>query len=131
MSSLNRCCFIGNLTKEPEIKTVPSGKKVASFTIAVNEKHKDKESVEFIKIVIWDKLAEIVEKYIHKGSKIYIEGKLVTRSWDKPDGTKAYMTEIVGDNMVMLGGGQKVESNDEHWVAPVQQYTNFTEDLPF
>jgi single-strand DNA-binding protein len=103
MASLNQCSFIGNLTKDPDVKLTAGNLKVAEFSIAVNEKYKDKESVEFINIVLWKGLADIAERYLKKGASIYIQGKFKTRSWDNKDGGKSYKTEIVGDNLIMLG----------------------------
>jgi len=95
---LNKVQLIGNLTRDPELKSTPSGAKVCSFSLATNETFKDaqgqkKETVEFHNIVVWGKTAENVAQYMKKGSQIYIEGKLQTRSWDK-DGVKHYRTEI-------------------------------------
>lgn len=119
MASLNKCCFIGNLTKEVEVRTTPNQIKVVNFSIAVNEKFTDaagqkKESTEFVKIVAWRHLADIAEKYLRKGSQIYVEGKFKTRSWDDQSGQKRYTTEVVVDNFQMLGGrqdGQRLDSS--------------------
>lgn len=107
---LNKVMLIGNVTRDPELKTIPSGQQVASFSIATNLVWIDKSSgqkqqkVEFHNIVVWRKLAEICGQYLKKGSKIYIEGRLQTRDWVGQDGVKRYRTEIIGDNMIMLGG---------------------------
>jgi len=116
MSSLNKAMIIGNLGKDPEIRTIPNGSKVASFTIATSERYtkKDGEKVdktEWHKVVMWRGLAEIAEKYLKKGSTVYIEGKLTTRSWDDKDGKKLYTTEIIADQMQMLGGKSTGEEN--------------------
>lgn len=109
MSSLNKVQIIGRLGKDPEVRTIPSGNKVANFSIATSEKFKDKsgqlqEKTEWHNIVIWGKLAEIIEKYVRKGSLIYLEGKLETRSWDdQATGQKKYKTEINCNIMQMLG----------------------------
>jgi single-strand DNA-binding protein len=107
--SLNKVMLIGNLGKDPEVKTIPSGTKVANFSLATTEKYTDKsgqkvEKTEWHKIILWKGLAEIAERYLKKGSTVYIEGKLTTRSWDDKDGQKKYTTEIVGDQLQMLGG---------------------------
>ena len=107
--SLNKVMLIGNLGKDPEVKTIPSGTKVANFSLATTEKYTDKsgqkvEKTEWHKIVLWKGLAEITERYLKKGSTVYIEGKLTTRSWDDKDGQKKYITEIVADQLQMLGG---------------------------
>lgn len=105
--NLNRAMLIGNLTRDPEARTTPNGTSVASFGIATNFIWTDpagnrQEKVEFHNIVAWRKLAEICGQYLHKGSKVYLEGRLQTRSWDDQTGNKRYITEIVADNMIML-----------------------------
>ena len=98
---------IGNLVKEPELKTTPSGQSVASFSIATNfvwtdQSGQKQEKAEFHNVVAWRRLAEICGQYLKKGSKIYIEGRLQTRDWVGQDGIKRYRTEIVAENMIML-----------------------------
>lgn len=104
---LNKAMIIGRLTRDPEIRTTPQGTKVASFGLATNFRWTDqqgqkKEQVEYHNIVLWRKLADIAEQYLKKGSQVYIEGRLQTRSWDGQDGKKNYRTEIVAGNMIML-----------------------------
>lgn len=104
---LNKAMIIGRLTRDPELRTTPNGTKVASFGLATNFTWTDqagqkKEQVEFHNIVAWRGLADVIAKYLKKGSKIYIEGRLQTRNWDGNDGTKKTRTEIVADNMIML-----------------------------
>ncbi len=98
---------IGNLVRDPEVKTTPSGQSVASFSIATNfvwtdQSGQKQEKAEFHNIVAWRRLAEICGQYLKKGSKIYIEGRLQTRDWVGQDGIKKYRTEIVAENMIML-----------------------------
>jgi single-strand DNA-binding protein len=107
---LNKVMIIGRLTRDPEIRTTPNGANVASFSVATgftwidkNDGQK-KEQTEFHNVVAWRKLADIIGQYLKKGSQVYIEGRLTTRSWDGQDGKKNYRTEIVADNMIMLGG---------------------------
>ncbi|NMC51996.1 single-stranded DNA-binding protein [Candidatus Kuenenbacteria bacterium] len=105
--NLNRATLIGNLTRDPEVRTTPSGASVASFSIATNYIWTDpsgnrQEKAEFHNIVAWRKLADICGQYLHKGSKVYIEGRLQTRSWDDQTGNKRYITEIVAENLIML-----------------------------
>jgi single-strand DNA-binding protein len=106
--SLNKVLLIGNLTRDPELRSTPSGQSVANFAIATNRVWKDpqtgerKEAAEFHNIVMWRRLAEIAGQYLRKGSKIFLEGRLQTRSWQDQSGTKKYMTEIVAENMQML-----------------------------
>jgi single-strand DNA-binding protein len=108
--SLNKVMLIGNLGKDPEVKFTPGGMAVAKFTVATNERFKDKsgewqDRTEWHSIVAWQRLAEIVGEYLKKGQKVYIEGRLQTSSWeDKNSGEKKYRTEIVASDMVMLGG---------------------------
>lgn len=111
--NLNKAMIIGNLTRDPEIKTTPTGKNVASFSIATSYVWSDaagqkQEKSEFHNIVAWGKLADICGQYLHKGSKIYLEGRLQTRDWTGQDGIKRYRTEIIAENMIMLdrAGGQ-------------------------
>jgi len=105
---LNKAMIIGNLTRDPELRTTPGGLQVTSFGIATNLNWTDQsgqkqEKVEFHNIVAWRKLAEIIGQYLKKGSKVYIEGRLQTRTWDdKETGKKMYRTEIIADNMIML-----------------------------
>jgi len=118
--NLNKAMLIGNLTRDPEVRTAPSGTQVASFSIATNFVWKDQsgqrqEKAEFHNIVAWRKLAEICGQYLRKGSKIYIEGRMQTRDWTGPDGVKKYRTEIIAENMIMLdragGAGQGYGGN--------------------
>jgi single-strand DNA-binding protein len=108
--SLNRVQLIGNLGKDPEIKYTPSGAAVAKITIATNERFKDKsgewqDRTEWHNVVLWQRLAEIAGEYLKKGGKVYIEGRLQTRSWDdKQTGQKKYATDIVASDLILLGG---------------------------
>jgi len=108
--SLNRVQLIGNLGKDPEVKYTPQGTPVAKLTIATNERYKDKEGnwqdrTEWHNVVLWQRLAEIAGEYLKKGGKVYIEGRLQTRSWDdKQTGQKKYMTEVVASDLILLGG---------------------------
>ncbi len=117
---LNKVMIIGNVTRDPEVKTIPSGQMVASFSIATNRQWTDQsggkqEKAEFHNIVAWRKLAEIIQQYVKKGMKVYIEGRLETRSWEDPSGVKKYRTEIIANNLIMLssragGGGAPVST---------------------
>src|SRR3990170_495813 len=98
--SLNRAQVIGNVTRDPELRVTPTGQSVASFAVATNRRWKDqngnqKEATEFHEVVAWGKLAEIIQQILHKGNRVYAEGRLQTRSWDAPDGSKRNRTEIV------------------------------------
>lgn len=113
MSSLNKVCLLGRVGKNPDIRTTQSGDKCANFSIATSESWKDKqgqkqERTEWHNVVIWGSLAGIVEKYVQKGSQIYIEGQLQTRKWQDNNGQDRYTTEVVlkgfNSNLILLGG---------------------------
>jgi len=117
--SVNKVILVGNLGKDPEVKFTPSGTAVAKFSLATNERYKDKagewqDRTEWHNIVAWQRLAEIVGEYVKKGSKIYIEGRLQTSSWDdKESGQKKYKTEIIAQEVVRLGGrGEAADPDD-------------------
>ncbi len=104
---LNKAQIIGRITQDLELKQTPNGQNVLSFSVATNRNWTDtsgmkQEQVEFHNVVLWGKLAEIANQYLNKGSKIFIEWRIQTRSWEAQDGTKRYKTEIVWENMIML-----------------------------
>lgn len=114
---VNKVILIGNVGQEPEIKTLESGQKVATFSLATSEVFKDKNGEkqtksEWHNIVIWGNLAGVVESYVKKGNKLYLEGKITNRSWEK-DGEKKYRTEIVCFTMQMLGGKSQESSSTQ------------------
>lgn len=138
--NLNKAMVIGNLTRDPEVRSTATGKSVASFAVATNEVWKDasgarQEKAEYHNVVAWGKLAEICQQYLHKGKKIYIEGRLQTSEWTGKDGVKRYKTEIVADNMIMLdnkgagstGGKSPAEASQEIPTEPEIKM----EDIPF
>jgi len=107
MFSLNRAQIIGNLTRDPDLRVIPSGQSVANFAVATNRRWTDKsgnqqEDTQFHEIVAWGKLGEIAQKLLSKGKKVYVEGRLQTRSWEAQDGAKRQRTEIVADNIIAL-----------------------------
>jgi len=109
MASVNKVILIGNLGKDPEVRHLEGGVAVARFPIATSESFKDKsgqkqERTEWHNIVVWRGLAEVAEKYLKKGNSVYIEGRLRTNNYQDKDGVQRYSTEIVADNMTMLGG---------------------------
>ncbi len=114
---LNKVMIIGRLTRDPELKTTPNGASVCQLGLATNYVYTNQQSgqkveqVEYHNVVLWRKLAEIAAQYLKKGRRVYIEGRLQTRSWDK-DGVKQYKTEIVCDNMIMLDGGNPAGGNE-------------------
>ena len=120
MSSLNKVHIIGHLGRDPEIRYMPSGDAMANVAVATSEQWKDKatgekrEATEWHRVVVFGKLAEIIGQYLKKGSLVYFEGKLKTRKWTDKDGVEKYATEIVADQMQMLGSrqGQAQDSSD-------------------
>ncbi|WP_205503470.1 single-stranded DNA-binding protein [Rufibacter psychrotolerans] len=109
MASINKVILIGNLGKDPEVRHLEGGVAVARFPLATSETFKDKngerqERTEWHNIVVWRGLAEVAEKYVKKGQSVYIEGRIRTNSYQDKDGIQRYSTEIVADNMTMLGG---------------------------
>ena len=125
--SINKVILIGNLGKDPEVRHLENGAIVANFSIATSETYKDRKTgekvsqTEWHNIVAWRGLAEIAERYLKKGQKVYIEGKLKTRSWQDQDGNNRYSTEIITDNLTMLGNNN---SNDSKSNFEEQQSTN-------
>ena len=108
MASLNKCAFIGNLTKDPETRYLAGGDAVTNASIAVNETWKGKdgskqERVEFVNLVFYRRLAEIAGEYLKKGAPVYVEGKLATRKWEDKEGRDRYTTEIIVNELQMLG----------------------------
>ena len=135
---LNRCTFIGNLGKDPEIRYTGTGKAVANFSIAINESWKDadgqtQEKTEWVNVVAWEKLAEIIQQYVKKGSKVYIEGKMQTRSYDDKNhpGEKKYITEIVANQLIMLDSKQQGQSEAAPATEQAQAAPGNESDLPF
>lgn len=125
--SINKVILIGNLGKDPEVRILESGVKLCRFSIATSEEYTDKTTGErksvtdWHNIVLWRGLAEIAEKYLSKGKKIYIEGKIKTRSWQDEMNNTRYTTEIIGDNMTMLS---KVQNSENDNVASVPDFTH-------
>ena len=117
--SVNKVILIGNLGKDPEIRHLENGATVANFSIATSENYKDRKTgekvsqTEWHNIVAWRGLAEIAEKFIKKGDKIYIEGKLKTRTWQDKEGNNRYSTEVITDNLTMLGSTGEPKASSE------------------
>lgn len=127
MGSVNRVFLVGNLGRDPEVRFTQSGQAVANFSLATSEKWTDKntgekkEETEWHRIVAWGKLGEICGEYLSKGKQVYIEGRLQTRDWEDKDGNKRSTTEIVANNMTMLGGqglGQVSQSGHHDCICP-------------
>lgn len=134
--SLNKVQLIGNLGADPEVRSTPNGAQVATFRVACSETWKDQsgqrqERTEWVAVVAWRQQAEIAQKYLHKGSKVYVEGKLQTRTCeDKNGGGKRYATEVLCDRFLMLDGRQgNNEGYAGHPADPQPQ--QFGDDLPF
>lgn len=143
--SINKVILIGNLGKDPEVRFLEGGTAVASFPLATSETYKDKTTnekrtvTEWHNIVLWRGLAEVAQKYLHKGDNVYIEGKLRTRSWEDKEKNKRYTTEIIADNMTMLSTkaaseeraqNKPASSGESPFNAPENQPT-VDDDLPF
>jgi single-strand DNA-binding protein len=136
---VNKAIIIGHLGKDPEVRHLEGGKAVANFSMATSESYKNKQgekvtNTEWHNVVLWSPLAEIAERFLKKGSQVYIEGKLTTRSWEDKEGNKRYTTEIVGRDLTMLGksegsGNQAPppSASDE----PRYLSEDDTDDLPF
>lgn len=135
--SVNKVILLGNVGKDPEVVHTTSGKAVAKFSLATNERFKStdgewQDRTEWHNIVAWEKLATVVDDYVKKGSKLYIEGRIQTRSWDdKETGAKRYMTEITAHELVMLDKKEdnKEEANGNQ--AEPQAVTVPDDDIPF
>lgn len=137
--SLNKCMFIGNLGRDPEVRTMQNGDKVANLNLAVSERWKDKSSgeqkerTEWIRCTVFGNLAEIAEKYLKKGSKIYVSGKMQTRKWTDQSGQDKYSTEVVlqgfGGELIMLDGKQSNQAGpiSDRGNGPAQM----DDDIPF
>ena len=137
MSSVNRVILLGNLGKDPEIRHLENGKSKATFSLATNESYKNKEgekitNTEWHNIVLWSPLANIAEKFLTRGKQIYIEGKLTNRSYTDKEGQQKYITEIIGQNLILLSG--KENSNTENKDSELffaQEENDSSDGLPF
>ncbi len=135
MAGVNKVILVGNLGKDPEVRYLDNGVAVANFSLATTENYKNKagervSQTEWHNVVLWRGLAEVAEKYLKKGASVYIEGKIKTRKWEDKEGNTRYNTEILADNMTMLGGKQSQQEN----VAPTpaaDTTADKADDLPF
>ena len=126
MFSLNRATIVGNLTRDPETRAIPSGQTVCSFAVATNRRWKDKdgntkEDTQFHEVTAWGKLGELAAQMLSKGKKVYVEGRLQTNSWEGTDGAKRSRTEIVADNFIPLSPKSETAGGD---------FTSAASDLP-
>jgi len=148
MAGINKVILVGNLGKDPEVRAVGTDRKVASFSLATTESYKNKsgervDQTEWHNIVFWGPIADVIERYLRKGSQIYVEGKIRTRSYDDKDGVKKYITEIIGDTMTMLGtkgssdslgsssGASSSASPAMESAGAFEPQTSGADDLPF
>jgi len=142
--SVNKVILVGNVGKDPEVRYLENGVAVANFPFATSETYRNKNGekvtqTEWHNIVLWRGLAEVAEKYVKKGSQLYIDGKIRTRAWDDKDGNKRYTTEIVGDTMQMLGkrsdsGSDSTAPQEEISEGDIENTNGVpdeTDDLPF
>jgi single-strand DNA-binding protein len=142
MSGVNKVILLGNLGKDPEIRNLESGAKVATFPLATNRTYKAQdgkrvEETEWHNIVLWGTLADLSEKFLTKGRQVFIEGRIRSRQWDDKEGIKRYITEIVGENMTFVGGrDQRDEPTtssepDTNGTAEPKTQIDEGDDLPF
>ena len=144
MRGVNKVMLIGNLGKDPDLQYLEGNIGVAKFSLATTETYKDRggklvSQTEWHTVVLWRGLAELAQKYLHKGSMVYIEGRLRTRSWEDKEGNKKFATEVVGDNLIMLdkrndgSPGSGFEGNDVHGTPdmPPHEEGPSDEKLPF
>lgn len=133
MSGVNKVILIGRLGADPEIKQTTGGKSIARLSIATSESWKDQEGqrqerTEWHRIVAWDRLAEMCEKYLTKGRQVYVEGSLQTRSWENDAGQKQYTTEIVAKSVQFIGDRPDYEKDDE---VPTDYFLPKDDEIPF
>lgn len=149
MASVNKVILIGNLGRDPELRYAPNGAAICNVTIATSRNWKDKnsgdkmEETEWHRVVFYDKLAEIAGQYLKKGRSVYVEGRLKTRKWTDKDGVEKYTTEIIADQMQMLGGKDEGEAPQQRQQPqqrqpsrqPAQQtgtgFDDMDSDIPF
>lgn len=151
MANLNRVFLIGNLTRDPELRYVPSGTAVATFTIAsnrifVNQAGEKKEEVCFVRVVAWGRRAEVCGEFLSKGSPVFVEGRLQSRSWEDQNGQKRSTIEVVANNVQFLGRGKteapaelqgqehpapSLEAENQDMQAPQENIKETNEEVPF
>lgn len=144
MASVNKVTIVGNLGRDPEVRYMPSGDAIANIAVATSYKSKDKstgeqkELTEWHRISFFGKVAEIVGQYLKKGSSVYVEGRLQTRKYTDKDGIERYATEIIAENMQMLGGrGDQQERQEPAAPAvrptpkPAPNFSDMDDDIPF
>jgi single-strand DNA-binding protein len=143
MAGVNKVILLGHLGKDPEVRAIDNGRKVARFTLATTESYRNAQGervdqTEWHNVVFWGPVVDVVDKYLKKGNQVYVEGKITNRTYDDKDGNKKYFTEIVGSNLTLLGGkpaeGAAPSANASASNAPIQQMpvsADVSDDLPF
>ncbi|MFO7978195.1 MAG: single-stranded DNA-binding protein [Bacteroidales bacterium] len=143
MSGVNKVILLGNLGKDPEVRALENGNKVTTFSLATSRSYKGHdgqrvEETEWHRVVLWGNLAELAEKYLSKGRKVFIEGRLKTRAWDDKEGQKRYTTEIVAENMTFVDSRGEGEGHREGDITaastpqgPADDLSEPKDDLPF
>jgi len=141
MASVNKVILIGNLGKDPEIRTTPQGTALARFSVATTTTWKDnsgakQERTEWHDVVAWERLAQICGEYLHKGKMVYVEGSLQTRSWEDQNGQKRYKTEVKANNVVMLsprvdGAGAAARAAAPREISEGAEAPTYDDDVPF
>lgn len=136
MSGINKVILVGNMGKDPEMRSFPSGERVASFSVATSRKWRDKvnreekQNTEWHNIIAFGKLAEICDQYLHKGDQVYIEGYLKTDKYTSKDGIERYTTKIIAEQLQMLGGKREREEEPMPQAQPIDS-KSFDDDIPF
>ena len=113
---MNKVILVGRLVRDPEVRYTQTGKSVASFTLAVNRRFarsENQQQADFIPVIVWDKIAEVCEKYLEKGSQILVEGRMQVRSYDAQDGSKRYITEVLAQEIEFLGNKSKTATSEQ------------------
>lgn len=137
MPNLNKALLMGNLTRDPELRYIPSGSAVTTFTMAMNRAYKSqtgekKEETSFVRVVVWGRMAEVCGEYLKKGNPVFVEGRLQSRSWDGPDGQKRSTLEVVAINVQFLrAGGASKDMPEDMQLAPKDEMGEIQlEDVP-
>ena len=130
---MNQCNFIGRLGRDPEKRFVQSGKAVVTLSLAVSERYKGEEKTEWVRVIFFDKAAEVIDEYMQKGSRMYVSGKMQTQKWQDKSGNDRYTTEIIGRDFEFLGERQGDTQNNAQNPAhsSPQETADFDDDIPF
>lgn len=136
MASLNKCCFIGRLGHDPEVKYLQSGQAVANLSVAVDESYKDQsgqkvEKTEWVRVIVWGKQAEFCANYLSKGRLVYVEGKLETRKWQDKEGVEKYTTEIKAHTVQALDRKDEGQQQPQDRTMAEERAMNEVDDCPF